>query len=233
MRAGEEFVLSFIHSVNRRPVYDTIRMARDHLVVVSNPGSTAFGAGMPEHSTEEGTLPGGRGRLDRVDDQPPDAGGGGPGRPGGQPHAPPEGSGDPFGRSWPRREPRWRCGHEPIRGLISGKAGASGERQRAAQSTSPSVRSMSDIKSDVSEEELTKLLAKVDKESTFRKLTGYQYRMVYWIAVAFSCFQLYTGCSGTLPRPDPALTPPVLRLRARLPALSLPHQERPQQAARA
>jgi hypothetical protein len=53
MRAGEEFVLSFTHSVNRRPVYDTIRMARDHIVVVKS-RYDAFGAGMPEHSTAEG-----------------------------------------------------------------------------------------------------------------------------------------------------------------------------------
>ncbi|HSB81438.1 MAG TPA: TRAP transporter permease [Candidatus Methylomirabilis sp.] len=55
------------------------------------------------------------------------------------------------------------------------------------------------MQSDVTEEELTKLLAKVDKESTFRKLTGYQYRIVYWIAVAFSCFQVYTGLLGAYP----------------------------------
>jgi TRAP-type uncharacterized transport system fused permease subunit len=61
------------------------------------------------------------------------------------------------------------------------------------------ITRMSDIKSDVTEEELTKLLAKVDKESTFRKLSGYQYRIVYWIAVAFSIFQLYTGLLGAYP----------------------------------
>jgi TRAP transporter 4TM/12TM fusion protein len=63
----------------------------------------------------------------------------------------------------------------------------------------PEPTRMSDIKSDVTEEELTKLLAKVDKESTFRKLTGYQYRIVYWIAVAFSVFQVYTGLLGAYP----------------------------------
>jgi len=63
----------------------------------------------------------------------------------------------------------------------------------------PELMRMSDIKSDVTEEELTKLLAKVDKESTFRKLTGYQYRIVYWIAVAFSVFQVYTGLLGAYP----------------------------------
>ena len=57
----------------------------------------------------------------------------------------------------------------------------------------------SDMQSDVTQEELTKLLAKVDKESTFRKLTGYQFRIVYWLAVAFSCFQVYTGLLGAYP----------------------------------
>jgi TRAP transporter 4TM/12TM fusion protein len=56
-----------------------------------------------------------------------------------------------------------------------------------------------EIKSDVTEEELTQLLAKVDKESTFRKLTGFDARVVYWIAVSFSCFQLYTGIWGPYP----------------------------------
>ena len=55
MRDGEEFVLSFTHSVNRRPVYDTIRVARDQIVVVKS-RYDAFGAGMPEHSTAEGTF---------------------------------------------------------------------------------------------------------------------------------------------------------------------------------
>lgn len=55
MRAGEEVVLSFTHSVNRRPVYDTLRVARDQLVVVKS-RFDAFGAGMPEHSTAEGTF---------------------------------------------------------------------------------------------------------------------------------------------------------------------------------
>jgi len=55
MRAGEEIVLAFVHSVNRRPVYDTIRVASDRLVVVKSVFDS-FGAGMPEASTEEGTL---------------------------------------------------------------------------------------------------------------------------------------------------------------------------------
>jgi len=57
MRAevGQEFQLSFVHSVNRRPVYDTFRVERDHLVVVKS-RYDSFGAGMPEASTAEGTL---------------------------------------------------------------------------------------------------------------------------------------------------------------------------------
>ena len=55
MAEGEEFVLSFVHSVNKRPVYDTLRVARDHLVIVKS-RFDAFGAGMPETSTEQGSF---------------------------------------------------------------------------------------------------------------------------------------------------------------------------------
>jgi len=55
MTDGEEFVLSFVHSVNRRPVYDTLRVGPDHLVIVKS-RFEAFGAGMPETSNKEGTL---------------------------------------------------------------------------------------------------------------------------------------------------------------------------------
>jgi len=55
MAAGEEFVLSFLHSVNRRPVYETLRVAGDHLVIVGA-RFDSLGAGMPEASTEQGTL---------------------------------------------------------------------------------------------------------------------------------------------------------------------------------
>jgi hypothetical protein len=55
MRAGEEYVLSFTHSVNRRPVYDTLRAEGDHLVIVKS-RFDSFGAGMPDASTDEGTL---------------------------------------------------------------------------------------------------------------------------------------------------------------------------------
>jgi hypothetical protein len=52
---GEELVLSFVHSVNRRPVYDTLRVEDDHLVIVRS-RFDSFGAGMPETSTQDGTL---------------------------------------------------------------------------------------------------------------------------------------------------------------------------------
>jgi hypothetical protein len=52
---GDEFVLSFVHSVNRRPVYDTLRVESDHLVIVRS-RFDSFGAGMPEASTQDGTL---------------------------------------------------------------------------------------------------------------------------------------------------------------------------------
>jgi hypothetical protein len=55
MADGEEFVLSFVHSVNKRPVFDTLRVATGHLVIVKS-RFDAFGAGMPETSTEQGTF---------------------------------------------------------------------------------------------------------------------------------------------------------------------------------
>ncbi len=53
--AGQEIVLSFIHSVNKRPVYDTIRVEGDHLRIVKS-RYDSFGAGMPEASVNGGTL---------------------------------------------------------------------------------------------------------------------------------------------------------------------------------
>jgi hypothetical protein len=55
VQPGEEFVISFVHSVNKRPVYDTLRAEGDHLVIVKS-RFDSFGAGMPEASTPEGTL---------------------------------------------------------------------------------------------------------------------------------------------------------------------------------
>ncbi len=55
VQPGEEFVLSYVHSVNRRPVYDTLRVEADHLVIAKS-RFDSFGAGMPEASTQDGTL---------------------------------------------------------------------------------------------------------------------------------------------------------------------------------
>jgi hypothetical protein len=55
VQPGEEFVLSFVHSVNRRPVYDTLRVEADHLVILRS-RFDSFGAGMPEASTQDGAL---------------------------------------------------------------------------------------------------------------------------------------------------------------------------------
>lgn len=55
MADGEEFVLSFVHSVNKRPVYDTLRAERDSVVIVKS-RFDSFGAGMPDASTNQGTL---------------------------------------------------------------------------------------------------------------------------------------------------------------------------------
>lgn len=52
---GEEMILSFTHSVNKRPVYDTLRVQGKDLVIVKSCFDT-FGAGMPESSTDQGTL---------------------------------------------------------------------------------------------------------------------------------------------------------------------------------
>jgi hypothetical protein len=55
LKNGEEFVISFTHSVNRRPVYETIRAENGYLVIVRS-RFDSFGAGMPEVSTADGTL---------------------------------------------------------------------------------------------------------------------------------------------------------------------------------
>jgi TRAP transporter 4TM/12TM fusion protein len=55
-----------------------------------------------------------------------------------------------------------------------------------------------DFKPEVTDDEIAAILKKVDKESTFRKLTGFSYRLVFWIAVGWSCFQLYTAMFGML-----------------------------------
>lgn len=55
MADREEFVISFTHSVNRRPVYDTLRVDGGRLVIVKS-RFDAFGAGMPDASTPDGSL---------------------------------------------------------------------------------------------------------------------------------------------------------------------------------
>ncbi|MCU0589276.1 MAG: TRAP transporter permease [Syntrophobacteraceae bacterium] len=55
-----------------------------------------------------------------------------------------------------------------------------------------------DMEPVVTEEELNEILKKVDKESTYRNLGGYQRRIVFWVAVGFSLFQVYTGAFGML-----------------------------------
>jgi TRAP transporter 4TM/12TM fusion protein len=52
---------------------------------------------------------------------------------------------------------------------------------------------------EVSREELEELMRKVDRESNARRLFGLPRWIVYWIAVAFSCFQVYTAAFGLLP----------------------------------
>ena len=47
---NDEFILSFIHSINKRPVYEYIKNMNGHLVVYKA-RYDAFGAGMPETSS--------------------------------------------------------------------------------------------------------------------------------------------------------------------------------------
>ncbi|MEM5786154.1 MAG: TRAP transporter fused permease subunit, partial [Syntrophobacteraceae bacterium] len=51
----------------------------------------------------------------------------------------------------------------------------------------------------VSHEKVEEVLRKVDKESAARKLQGIPRIIVYCLAVAFSCFQIYTAAFGLLP----------------------------------
>lgn len=55
MTNGEEMVLSFTHSVNKRPVYETLKIQDGSLVIVKS-RYDAFGAGMPEESNSEGRV---------------------------------------------------------------------------------------------------------------------------------------------------------------------------------
>jgi hypothetical protein len=55
MALGEEFMISFTHSVNKRPVYDTLQAQGDHIVIVKS-RFDSFGAGMPESTTDQGSF---------------------------------------------------------------------------------------------------------------------------------------------------------------------------------
>lgn len=55
MEPGEEFQICFIHSVNRRPVCDTLGWEGERLVVLRS-RFDSFGAGMPDGSSGDGTL---------------------------------------------------------------------------------------------------------------------------------------------------------------------------------
>jgi len=52
---GEEFVISYVHSVNRRPVYDTLRIEAKGMTIVKS-RFDSFGAGIPEVATAEHPL---------------------------------------------------------------------------------------------------------------------------------------------------------------------------------
>jgi TRAP transporter 4TM/12TM fusion protein len=76
----------------------------------------------------------------------------------------------------------------------------SNDRKKAGEQLPlQTIGSTSEMVSEVSQEELEELLKKVDKESNFRKLVGFDHWLVFWIAVAFSCFHIYTAMFGMLP----------------------------------
>ncbi len=55
MTEGEELAVSYVHSVNKRPVYDYLRIQGDKLLIARS-RYDAFGAGMPETTTPENPL---------------------------------------------------------------------------------------------------------------------------------------------------------------------------------
>lgn len=55
------------------------------------------------------------------------------------------------------------------------------------------------LKEQVQEIDINEIMAKYDKESAFRRLSGFQKRLVSAIAILFSLFQVYTGAMGVLP----------------------------------
>ena len=70
MTEGEEWMISYTHSVNRRPVYDFLRVEGNGLRILRS-RYDAFGAGMPETATPENPLRTGPGRVARIHGQPP------------------------------------------------------------------------------------------------------------------------------------------------------------------
>jgi TRAP transporter 4TM/12TM fusion protein len=63
----------------------------------------------------------------------------------------------------------------------------------------PEVILAENVPNEVSDKEIQDLLKKIDKESTFRELAGFDRQIMYWIAVVFACFHIYTGLFGMLP----------------------------------
>ncbi len=55
MWGKEEFQICFIHSVNRRPVCDRLRVEGEDLLILGS-RFDSFGAGMPDGSSDEGVL---------------------------------------------------------------------------------------------------------------------------------------------------------------------------------
>ena len=51
----------------------------------------------------------------------------------------------------------------------------------------------------VSQEEIERILKRVDRESAVRDLSGFPKWLVYAIAVGWSLFQVYTAAFGLLP----------------------------------
>jgi TRAP transporter 4TM/12TM fusion protein len=73
-----------------------------------------------------------------------------------------------------------------------------GEKERATKERSSDLPSQQEAET-ISQEELEKILQRVDREASTRKLWGIQRWIVYVIGVGWSVFQVYTGAFGLLP----------------------------------
>ena len=198
VQPGEEFVLSFVHSVNRRPVYDTLRVEADHLVIVRS-RFDSFGAGMPEASTPEGTLTIAEdGWLEWTVNRPV-----------------PEIT---IRVGWVAnhtlhikdREIRLADLAEPGEAFNHARPQNSNVRPLQRQVHPMSENEKDPVQSGVlttkmegveavSKEEIEKILKQVDKEAAARKLTGLPHWIVYVIGFSWSIFQVYTAAFGLLP----------------------------------